>query len=275
MSSPALRDPATRPWVSRLIALSSSCGAALCATVLTLLAPAAATAQVKSEPDGQWRATIGAGATRTTGNSSSLAANATAHAARATEASSLTFYGTALYGSSEGSINASRFSAGAKATRELGQRYYAFADLDWLRDRFANLRFRITSGGGVGLHLLRSERHDWNVFAGPGYSHDEYIEPTEVDNLLRQDYGRFEWMIGTESQHRPVASTTLHQRLAVYPAIDGSGSYRLSAEGGVSVAMTARLALTATLSWQRNSDPGTGMKRNDTLLVTGITFRLD
>ena len=84
-----------------------------------------------------------------------------------------------------------------------------------------------------------------------------------------------EALIGTETHYRPSDSTTLHQRLVILPAVDGSGSYRVIFEGGLSVAVTTRLAMTATVTWNRNSDPGAGLKRNDTLLVTGLTFKFD
>lgn len=96
-----------------------------------------------------------------------------------------------------------------------------------------------------------------------------------VDNQVRDQYGRFEWLIGTESHHRPSETTTLHQKLVVYPAIDGTGNVRVELEAGIAVTILRRLALTATLSARRNSDPGAGIKRTDTLFVTGVSFRFE
>jgi len=41
------------------------------------------------------------------------------------------------------------------------------------------------------------------------------------------------------------------------------------------VAMTKQLALTATLSHRFDSQPGQGVKKNDTLFVTGVSLRFD
>lgn len=240
------------------------------------LAPAGPVlAQVKIEQDGRWRTTIGAGATKASGNTDALSANVTAQTGMATESRSVSFHGNALYGRSEGLVTASRFTAGTNWTWEIGRGHFAFGNGDWLRDRFANLSRRTTVSTGLGHHLVKSPIHDWDIFAGVAYSHDEYITATEVDGLVRNDYGRPEALLGTESHHRPTETTTLHQRLVVLPTLNGSGSYRLIFEGGLSVSVTSRLAMTATLTVNRNSDPGVGVKKNDTLFVTGLTFKLD
>ena len=232
-------------------------------------------AQIKMEQDGRWRTTIGAGATQTSGNTNSRSTNVTAQTGVATRVRSISFHGSALYGRADGIVGTSRFTAGTAWTWELGERNFAFGNGDWLRDRFANLGRRTTVSTGLGHHLVKNLVLDWDVFGGVAYSHDEYITPTEVNGLVRRDYGRPEALIGTESHHRPSDTTTLHQRLVILPAVDGSGSYRVTFEGGLTVAVTTRLAMTATLTWNRNSDPGAGLKRNDTLFVTGLTFKID
>ena len=231
---------------------------------------------MKTEPDGRWRAIVGAGLTRATGNTDAVSANVNAQVGRATENSSILLYGSALYGRSDGVVSASRFNAGNALTRDLfGGPMFAFGTADWLRDRFANLGRRTTVSTGLGRHIYRTPFDDWDVFAGIAYSHDEYLEPVDVDNRFRLSYGRYELKLGTESHHRPSDTTTLHQRLVVFPAIDGSGAYRAVLEGGLSVSVTTRLAMTATLTVNRNSDPGEGVRKNDILFVTGLTFKVD
>ena len=261
------RSPSPHQWPARL-SLATALGAAS-------LLPAPTQAQLKIEPDGRWRSIVGAGLTRATGNTDALSANLNAQVGLATDIWSVSLYGNALYGRSDGVVSASRFNAGSTVTRDFAGPVFAFGTGDWLRDRFANLSRRTTVSTGLGRHLVKTPFDDWDVFAGIAYSHDEYIERVEVDNQMRNAYGRFELKFGTESHHRPSDTTTVHQRLVIYPAIDGSGSYRAVFEGGVAVSVTTRLALTTTLTVNRNSDPGDGVKKNDILFVTGLTFKID
>ena len=46
-------------------------------------------------------------------------------------------------------------------------------------------------------------------------------------------------------------------------------------DSGLSVAMTKTLSLTAGLNYRYNSDPGEGVKKGDTLFVTGIAMKID
>ena len=242
---------------------------------MAALLPAPAGAQLKIEPDGRWRSIVGAGLTRTTGNTDELSANVNGQIGMATETDSRQFYGSAIYGRSNSVVSASRFNTGAVLTRDLFGPIFAFGTADWLRDRFANLSRRTTVSTGLGRHLVKTPFDDWDVFAGLAYSHDKYVMAVEVNDLVRLAYGRYELKLGTESHHRPSDTTTLHQRLTVYPALDGSGNYRAVFESALSVSITTRLAMTTTLTINRNSDPGDDVKKNDILFVTGLTFKID
>jgi len=50
---------------------------------------------------------------------------------------------------------------------------------EYFRDTFQNIRHRFTGYGGVGYELAETPRFDWNVFAGPGFLHTVYEDPTE------------------------------------------------------------------------------------------------
>ncbi len=234
--------------------------------------PLDAASQLKVEPDGRLRYGIGLGASRATGNTESETVNLNIDAVRATASRKITFYGRGIYGRNDGVVAASRYNIGNNWQWELGGATYAFGNGEWLRDRFANLAYRTTVSSGIGRHLRRGAQDDWDVFGGLAYSHDEFAN-RPPDAGLAEDYGRFELVIGTESHHRPSDTTTLHQKLIVYPSLNGNGRIRVEIEAGVAVSILRRLALTATLSARHNTNPGPGTRHTDTLVVTGISFR--
>ncbi|MES1161478.1 MAG: DUF481 domain-containing protein, partial [Rhizobacter sp.] len=59
------------------------------------------------------------------------------------------------------------------------------------------------------------------------------------------------------------------------PALHSGGGYRGVFDSGLAVAMTKTLSLTAGLNYRYNSDPGVGVKKSDTLFVTGIAVKID
>lgn len=244
--------------------------------VATLLAaPLMASAQVTLKPDNQWRYLLTAGANASTGNSKSAAANLTAEAARLSSVDKWTFLGQVNYARNDGTTDTERYALGSQYTRDLTPTWFGFGTIDALRDKPANLSNRTSLASGLGYHLIRNERHNFDVSGGLGYSRDRYDEPAEVDGALRESYGRLELVLAEESNHKLTDTTSLRQRLALYPNLRDSGEYRASFDTNVTVAMTQNMNLTAGVSWRYNSDPGVGIKKTDAMFVTGVSFRFD
>lgn len=238
-----------------------------------LLATQDAQAQIKTVPDGRWRHILGAGASVASGNSDLTSFNAHYDTARETGRHSLAFKAKALYSTSEGETAAHNFNLETNGKRNLTPEWYVFANGAWFRDRIANLSHRLTAASGIGFRVKRTPKDDWSVFAGVGYSEDRYAAPTLVDDRIRTRYGRAEANVGTESHHQLTATTTAHQRFVVYPAMNGSGDVRAELLANISVAITRRLALTATAELRYNSDPGTAISTMDRRFTTGVTLK--
>lgn len=246
------------------------------ATLTALLAaPLLSSAQVTLKPDNQWRYLLTAGANASTGNSKSASLNLSGEAAKVSSIDKWTFNAQSAYARNEGETQTERYALGTQYTRDLTPTWFGFGTLDALRDKPANIALRSSLASGLGYHVIRNDRHNFDVSAGLGYSRDRYDELTDVDGGLRDTYGRFELVLAEESNHKLTETTSLRQRLAVFPNLRDSGEYRASFDTNVTVAMTRDMNLTAGMSWRYNSDPGVGTKRTDAMFITGVSFRFD
>ena len=243
------------------------------ALAATLLAPAAAHAQLKLESDDVWRHVITAGLTHASGNSDSLAMHLNAELGVQNAVRKWVLYGRGVYGRNDGETSTQNGTLGTLMTRELTGNWFGFGSLEWFRDRLANLDGRTTLNAGPGYHLHRDGAQYWDVFAGAGYIYENYREAVDVGGRMRGTYSRMEAMFGTESLLQLTPNTHWKQRFVIYPNLDDTGTYRAALDTSLSVAMTNRLAFTASLAARHNSDPGDGIRRNDILFVTGITLR--
>lgn len=249
---------------------------AACAAFFAAAAPAAlAQVQATVKADGQWRFAIGAGGSASRGNSSSTSINVSGQAVRATAYDKIDIAGRGLYTKSEGETTAENAGLTGQYNRDFTPRFFSFGKLDALRDEPANISARWSVFGGVGQHVIRSDANTWDISAGLGYTHDSYVDPTVVSDELRSSYGRAEALLAEESTHKLTETTSLRQKLTVFPNLRESGNVRAVFDAGISVAMTTRLALTAGLTYRYDNDPGVGLKKGDTLFVTGIQFKLD
>jgi putative salt-induced outer membrane protein YdiY len=236
---------------------------------------ALAQAQATIKPDGQFRYALGAGLSYASGNTDAKSLNISGDGVRATDDSKWQIGGKALRSSSEGVKTAENYALGTQYNRDVTPLWFGFGKADFLRDRLANVSSRVSLFGGVGRHLVKTDALTWDVSAGLGYTQDRYDEPADVAGEIRTRYGRPEALLAEESTHKWTSTTTFHQKLELYPGLRGGSGYRGVFDSGLSVAMTSTLSLTAGLNYRYNSDPGEGLKKGDTLFVTGIALKID
>lgn len=239
-----------------------------------ILAPAAR-AQVTMTPDGEWRALFTAGATVTGGNTRSNSVSLLGDVVKLTDMDKWAFNVNGQYASSNGERTANSQSATGLYTRDITRRWFGFGQLDLLRDTMTDIQSRVTLGSGLGLHVIKETDNTWDVSAGLGYTWDRYEFPQLVDDAVRSSYEYPSLLLAEESNHKFTENTTFKQKLIVYPNLHDSGDVRTVFDTGISVAMTKRLALTATFEHRFDSRPGDSLGKNDTQLVTGVSLRLD
>jgi putative salt-induced outer membrane protein len=250
-----------------------------CAVVVSSLvaAPALVHAQAQAtiKPDGQFRYALGAGASYASGNTDSSSVNLSGDAVEATDTSKLQVTGKALWGRSEGVSTAENAALDTQYDRDFAPRWFGLGKAAVLRDELANVSSRMSLFGGVGRHMIKEDALTFDLSAGIGYTHDRYVEAAVVDGQSRTQFGRAELLLAEESTHKWTPTTTFHQKLSLFPALHSSGGLRGVFDSGLSVAMTSTLSLTAGLHYGYNSEPGEGLKKGDTLFVTGIAMKIE
>jgi putative salt-induced outer membrane protein YdiY len=261
-----------RPYGS---AAANGLAGAVLASAFCLSLAQDASAQLVIKEDDQWRYSIGLGASIASGNSSSKSLNATADAVKANVRNKWTLYGRLLRAKDDEETTSDQITAGVRYDRELTRPWFQFVLVDWLRDRPANIAQRWSGNTGLGYHIFKEEKSFWDAFAGVGYANDHFVEDTVVAGDLRSNYGRPELLVGEQSQHQLSDNTTFKQRLSIFPNLDDRGEYRAVFDTTLAVAINRTFALTASLNYRYNSDPGTGLDKKDLLFVTGILVRME
>jgi putative salt-induced outer membrane protein len=239
------------------------------------LAAGTAHAQVTQKPDGQWRSLFTAGASVANGNSDAKSASLGADVIKLTNSDKWAFTGAAQYARSAGATTANRQSLTGLHNRDITPQWFGFGQLDLVRDIPSDLSSRVTPSTGLGYHVVKEPDQTFDLSAGLAYTWDRYRVPQVADGELRTRREHMELLLAEESNNKLSDSTTLKQKLTIYPSVSQGDGVRTVFDAGLSVAMTKQLALTATLSHRFDSQPGDGLKKNDTLFVTGLSLRFD
>jgi putative salt-induced outer membrane protein len=246
------------------------------ATAAALLCwPALSPAQVTLKPDGQWRYLLSAGANFSTGNNDSGSLNLQAEGARQRSFDKWTWDAKADRARSGGNDTVERYALRSQYNRDFSVDGFGFGYGEALRDRLANISGRYSLATGLGRHVWRDDDGFFDVLGGVAYTYDRYINPTEVAGGMRESYGRLELLLSEESSHKLSTTTSLRQKLSLFPDLRDSGKFRAVFDLGLTVAMTPRLNLTAGVNYRYDSEPGTNLKKADAMFVTGVSMRFD
>lgn len=225
--------------------------------------------------DATWKFAASLGGSKTSGNSDSSQLNVTGEAVRTTDDSKLNLALRGLYAETNDARTGANIYVNTQYDRDFSRDWFGFGKLDGLRDRPANIDLRTSAYGGIGYHVVRTPDNTWDVSGGLGYTEDQYVRPTMVAGALRQEYGRVEGVLSESSSHKLTETTSIRQKLGVFPNLKNSGEYRVVLDAGLSVAINSALSLTAGATYRYDSDPGTGVKKVDTVFVTGIGVKWD
>jgi len=232
-------------------------------------------AQVATQPDGQWRALVGAAYSRTSGNANASTLSVKADAARATPDDKWTLHAEALRARTEGVTSGNRARLDGRYDWNLSPRTFSFGSAGAERDTIALLDSRLSLGGGLGYKLIDRPETSFNVFGGLSFTDDRYAEPRLIGDRLRDHYGRPTAVLGEESTHKFNASTSANQRLVLNPDLSSTPVHTAQWDAGLAVAMTRTMNLTFGVSVHYSSVPGAGLKNTDTLVTTGVAVKFD
>lgn len=245
---------------------------AMAVLAAAMSASAAEKAPAKAEKvnkDG-FETALNAGLTLTDGNSETLAANAgLVTEGQKQDLGSVLAGIEANYGENtvddvkDTTVNNAKAYANFKKT--LSEMTFGSLDAALLYDDVALVDYRTTIGPGVGAYLVKSDRREFTVEAGPAYLWEK------VDGAS-DDY--FTLWFGQRYACQATKTAKVWEAVKYTPEAADFGNYLLTAEVGVEAAMSERLSLRVVLQDSYDSTPAEGKERNDLSLIAGIGFTL-
>lgn len=270
--------PARRRCAVSLLALSLS-GPVLAqrAALPTPIAPVRV-AVPPGEATGEWKGVAGLSLAATSGNTSTRALLLNVDVAHTTDTTRTSLVAHINEGKNQvdgtSRTTAGRWDAYAQHNTDISTHLFAFGKLGFERDRMTQLALRTQLAAGVGRHLLRTEAHTVDVFAGVSHTDDRY----EVDKTIAGETGaRFRstgLLFGEETTHQLTENTFFKQRLEYYPGVTGERPHLTRFNGSLSVSMSRSLALTVGLTHTRNSRVAAGQQNSDISLFTGVSLKI-
>jgi putative salt-induced outer membrane protein len=212
-----------------------------------------------------WNGGIDAGLELTRGNSETRNFRFAFRAARRVSRDKLTLYAESTNDlpNARPHVTANETRGGVRFDRDLTSRVFVFGNADFMSDGLQDLNLRSVLGGGVGFHLVKSDRATLNLLGGANFTRENY---TEVQRNLAA--GQF----GEEFALKFWGNTSLNQYIAFFPNLtdSGSGNHRISFSLGTLT------KIVKWLGWQNNfsdvyvTNPPAGKKQNEFVFTSGL-----
>lgn len=230
-----------------------------------------------------WNGGVNVGFSLARGNSEATNLALGINAVHPTENDTTTIYLTSLNTNNQlatPSTVADLITAGIRYDHNLDPRLFGFVAADFMSNALQDLDLRGMYGGGLGVHVIKSDKTMLDVLAGLNYTHETYsngavVTPVTVPPAY-VSYGvtnRFLALtLGDQLVVKAGKSTVVTQKFDFYPNLSDTGEY----QGEFDLGTVTKIS--KWLGWQNQfsdiyvSNPPIGTKKNDLILTTGLNF---
>jgi putative salt-induced outer membrane protein YdiY len=213
-----------------------------------------------------WAGTASLGFAGTSGNARTLTFTTGVNAARLTKTDKTSVYFSAIKASAlvngKNSDTAQAVRGGVGYDHNVSSRLFVNVFNDWEYDRFQNLDLRFVLGGGLGFHVVKTERSKLDLLAGIDFNHSSFSTP------LTRNSAEFFW--GDEYALKLSGATSLVQSYRMFDDLTNTGTYRVNFDVGLATKLSKWLTWNVSLSDRYLNHPAPGRKTNDFLYTTGI-----
>lgn len=213
-----------------------------------------------------WTGTATLGFAGTSGNARTLTFSTGVNAARTTRTDKTSLYFNAIKASGlvngQNADTAKAIRGGIAYDHNVSSRLFLTAFNDYEYDRFQNLDLRFVLGGGLGFHLIKTDRSMLDLLAGVDYNRSKFSTP------LTRNSAEFFW--GDDYSLKLTGATSLVQSFRMFNDLTNTGTYRVNFDVGASTKIAKWLTWNVSLSDRYLNHPAPGRKSNDFLYTTGI-----
>lgn len=209
--------------------------------------------------------------------SSSEQIGAAMTAVRQTKTDKTSLYFNSLYGRSNASGSyvdtADTIGGGLRYDHNVNPKFFYFGSSDFLNDQLQYLDLRTALNGGMGWHAYAKKKQSLNIFAGAGWTHEQYSGIPSVGSQINS-FANFD--VGEDYTAKFGKASALTESFSFYPGLSGnaSGNYQFNFATGYVTRLAGRFNWTTNFTDSYTSFPPAGVKSSSLTFTTGIGVTL-
>ena len=168
--------------------------------------------------------------------------------------------GRADYQEANGVTTREQFLAALETNYKFNERLFAYALIQYERDRFQGFSARYSGSGGLGYDVL-TQNPTLSVQAGPAWRRTELVDGSSTSNLAGLAAADFDWQLSETITFTQDASALIQ-----------SGSSTYISDTGFQAAISDALSLRISYTLETDTDPPAGAVKTDTLSRITILY---
>ena len=248
------------------------------ANVTAIRSEEAQAAYEKSQHPGileSWKGGASVGFALARGNSETTNLTTGFTADRKTLHDEITLYFTSLYSSNDlpgGGTTANSIVGGARYDRNITKRIFVFGSGDFTHDELQGLNVRAIYSGGLGYHLINTDKTTLDLLGGVNYTRETY-SATGKGATMNFERNLAGVTTGETFMHKFGSTTVVTEQFYFYPDLSNTGEYRFALDAASVTKINKWLGLQLSVSDRYVTNPPiVGTKSNDVIFSTGINL---
>ena len=224
-----------------------------------------ATNQMVQPPKYPWESSVGAGLTLTRGNSDTLLVTASIETHKKTSIDEISLGASGAYGENDSVQNVNSIRGFSQYNHLFSDRFFGYLRADALHDGIADLQYRITVGPGVGYDFIKETNTTLAGEIGPSFVNqrlggvDDNFASLRLAERFEHRFSRY--------------GARVWQSVEFLPQINKFENYLINAEIGLESSITKKASLKTFLQENFANQPAAGRQKNDTRIVSGISYK--
>jgi len=250
--------------------------AILALVVVPLLAAPVLAHEVEEEeapPEPNWKSALGLSYVGTSGNTDTSSFGLDLDVERRPAPWGLNLLATFTRAEDGATLTAEQYLVGARATRELSERWSLFAGASWARDTFGGFENRWIGEVGAAYLAVDSDRHTLSFDLGLTWTSEDRIFTDDDTGLeFTETVDWFGAVAGLDWEWKFSKNASLTERLLFYPNFDDSSDWRVGSDTAVQASLTELLALKFSYLVRHRNKPIDDLKKTDTTTKVSVVL---
>lgn len=170
--------------------------------------------------------------------------------------------GAAMYGKTDGEETSNRWLADGRYERGITERFFAFLEASYLKDKFAGFDSKIQAGPGLGYDVIKTDRQLLKVLLSILYTWDNYTDGTDDEYATGKAAGDYAWQITENLAFKQYADYLV--------SLEDANVYFVNSLTGLEVKVNANISLGLSYLVSYQNEPQGGAKHADRTFLSSL-----